>query len=204
MNLIDKHNRIDGHKKIGDHRGSYPFEEIKVNNKFVDIDHDHEHSGEYEHHEFDTHPMFGKTKRNTKGHDEVWSTGLPDGQEHIDKHAADVDSWEDGEHMDKYHDRHASMEEADPDKYSSRGKEMSKGMGSKKLQKEKAEAVSEPKPVKEDLQTPSTEEPKQESDEAKVAARREKHKTLIDAAKNLKPHLRDKFLEQIDRGDYDE
>ena len=114
--------------KVPLHRGKYPFEEIKINGKYIDIDHDHEHSGEYEDHEIDHHPAF--KNRHAKGYrKQPWEKGLDKNQDAIDKHDEEVTNWEDS-HGASYSKRMKDSEKADPVAHANRGKEMSKGIGS--------------------------------------------------------------------------
>ena len=148
-------------KKIGEHRGAYPFEEIKINGRHIDIDHDHEHSGAYEDHEFDHYPAF-KNRHNTGYRQQPWEKGLDKGQDAIDKHDDEIENWED-EHGDNYRQRKAEGIKADPEGHENRGMEPSEGMGSRK---EKLYSKYDKKPTETDDEEPALdtaeEEPGQE------------------------------------------
>ena len=56
--------RKEPHPSYGDeisrhgHNNAYPLEEIKVNNKFIDVDNKVEHDGRFTPHPFDAHPIY--------------------------------------------------------------------------------------------------------------------------------------------------
>lgn len=119
----DPHTSYKHTSRLRDNSGGYPFEEMKVNGKHIVVDHDDKHTGKYEEHEFDNHPIFDKA--GSKSH---W--------EHDERKRSDDDrsglaqkmsAWDsDSEHVDKWLDRHEAMEDADSDSYAARGSKPSK------------------------------------------------------------------------------
>lgn len=94
------------------HTGAYPLEEIKVNGKHLHIDDNVQPKG-YEGHEFDEHPIIknGLYKKPVSAvTDEMY-----------DKYLKDLEDYETSDHMDKYYDRHESMQNDDPEGYAARG-----------------------------------------------------------------------------------
>jgi hypothetical protein len=199
--------------KVPLHRGKYPFEEIKINGKHIDIDHDHEHDVEkgYEDHEIDHHPAF-KNRHSTGYRSQPWEKGLDKGQDAIDKHDEEVIDWE-SNHKKAYLQRIKDLKQADPEAHANRGKEMSEGIGSWKRDPE--EDAADPFLSGDDDDDPdffaghdegdqSAEPSNAGPSEEEVAMRREKHKHLVESANNMtNPEVRDHMLKQIDNGEFD-
>jgi hypothetical protein len=53
------HHSYAGEVSVHGHNKAYPVEEIKVNGKYVDVNHDHEDGKQYEPHTLDSHPIMG-------------------------------------------------------------------------------------------------------------------------------------------------
>lgn len=53
------HHSYASEVSVHGHSKAYPLEEIKVNGKYLDIDHDHKGGKQYEPHALDTHPIMG-------------------------------------------------------------------------------------------------------------------------------------------------
>jgi len=94
--------------------GSYPFEKVAINGKYIHVDDDVDlHDGNASH-EFDHHPVhkFGSVSDWTENHDN-------DYLEAVDKYHD-----EDG-HMDKWINRHEDIQSKDPEGYAARGSKVS-------------------------------------------------------------------------------
>ena len=65
-----KKDRYLGEIKGHGHDKSYPLEEIKINDKHIHIDDDIEHSGKFEEHSFDSHPIIEHSRTANKHHNE--------------------------------------------------------------------------------------------------------------------------------------
>lgn len=94
--------------KTHGHSGAYPLEEMKINDKHVHID-DVEHSGKFEPHSFDSHPIMSHYSRSPKAHDSLNHDNYL--KEHDDFHG-------DGGGIDSYFD---SVEARDPKEHEARG-----------------------------------------------------------------------------------
>jgi hypothetical protein len=99
-NEIRKH----GHDK------AYPMEQIRVNGKYVDIKNNPNQKG-YEEHPFDKHPVMNHFEKPAS------KRTAEDDQQWRDEHTAYGSS----PHMDKYFDKQAALEQANPEQYAQRG-----------------------------------------------------------------------------------
>ncbi len=127
--------------KTHGHNGAYPLEQIKINDKHIHIDDIDEHTGKYEPHPFDHHPVMSHYKKPAKDFSE----------DHYDEYLGHVDKYHDeGGHMDAYFDKHEALQQKDPDAYGLRGSKVSDPIHEAvetplSLEDEIAEAVSEEK-----------------------------------------------------------
>lgn len=134
------------------HNGAYPFEHIAINGKYIHVDDETDPSGSHTHHTLDHHPilnhfMESPTKRN---------------EESDKKYLGEVDAFHGSPHIDHYYDNEEKTEQADPEKYKSRGSQVSspvhaetdrlqapeKSGGSKPSSKAEAKPVAEKEQTK--------------------------------------------------------
>ena len=98
------------------HNGAYPLEEIKVNGKYIHID-DDPHTGKYEDHPFDNHPIMRKFH--------VSNNSAEFKGDRFRKYLESVGDYNRSDHMDRYYDKHDKLRELDPDGYGLRGSKKS-------------------------------------------------------------------------------
>lgn len=151
--MQEPHDKYANKGKLRGHTGQYPFEEMKINDKHVHIDHDAPASDKYEPHPFDSHPMFAK-----EGKDPAWEkseTNRSDADR--EKYAKDLEAWQDHPEFNKWLDQQDEAETKDPAAYAARGNGPSKSIleGVKKGQPAKEESeISNPSG---DQKTPAVE-----------------------------------------------
>ena len=123
----EPHQEYKTKSRLRNHSGGYPFEEMKVNDKYVHVDHDAKPTGKFEPHEFDNHPLF-ETHKDTQGSSKpMWE--IKEHHKNEGHHATYADAmkdWEDSKHMDNWLDRHDALEQQDPKGYAARGSTKSK------------------------------------------------------------------------------
>jgi hypothetical protein len=94
------------------HNDAYPFEQIKVNGKYIHIDDDVEDFYKFDNHEFDHHPIMSHFE------DSIKHRTPERDREYIDQKSKYYDE---DEHLGNYFDRHEEMETNDPEGYAKRG-----------------------------------------------------------------------------------
>jgi hypothetical protein len=139
--MQEPHDKYANKGKLRGHVGQYPFEEMKINDKHVHIDHDMSASDQYEPHPFDSHPLFSK-----EGKDVAWErseTNRSDADR--EKYAQQLESWHEHPHFNKWLDDQEAAETKDPKAHAARGTSVSKPIleGVKRGQPTQAEPSSE-------------------------------------------------------------
>lgn len=102
-------------KKHG-HNKAYPLEHMRINGKYLDIkDVPKEDLKGYEEHPFDKHPIMSHFE-------DPASKRTPEADAQYRK---DHEEYQSSDHMNKYFDKHAAAEQADPEGYAKRGQSAS-------------------------------------------------------------------------------
>lgn len=105
------HESYKGEVKKHGHLGAYPFEQIRVNGKYIPIEDVADIKG-YEHHPFDHHPILSHF-------DESMKDRTPErDQQYIQEHE---DYYNKHPHIQDYFAHHQKLEEANPEEYAKRG-----------------------------------------------------------------------------------
>jgi hypothetical protein len=125
--LLTPHKSYKKKSSLRGHSGQYPFEEMKINDKYVHIDTSNiDNPLEYKEHEFDMHPLF---------HNEGSANKYLPAWEKPEDHRSDADrqkyadalsNWHESDHVINWLNRHEKMEQANPELYAARGSKPSK------------------------------------------------------------------------------
>jgi len=103
------HESYKGEIRAHGHNKAYPLEEMKVNDKHIHIDDDHDFNGEYQPHPFDSHPVMGIYNTKPSDHNDLKQ----------EEYLKNVDAFNDeGGGLDAYYDM---IEARDPEAHAARG-----------------------------------------------------------------------------------
>lgn len=108
------HSSYEKETKKHGHTGAYPFENMRINGKYVHVDDNVDSSG-YQPHPFDYHPIL-------QHFDDPAHKRLPEADQ---RYIAARDNYANSEHINSYFNKHQELEQADPEGYSKRGSQIS-------------------------------------------------------------------------------
>ena len=176
--LLNPHPEYQKKGELQGHTGQYPFEDMKINGKYVDIDPNVSVPDKFEEHPFDKHPVFQNSSA-MHGKQEVVAPEWEHPEdyrtaEHQAAHAQKMNDWPTSEHMNNWLESQVAAEDKDPAAYASRGsKKGSLLEGVKKGQIEEAkveDAQPESKPASTEVKRRTAKEqaPTELSDEDKA------------------------------------
>lgn len=132
--------------KLKGHEGQYPFEEMKINDKYVHIDPNVDAS-QYVPHEFDSHPLFAK-----EGSDPAWEKSESSrNDKHREAYADAMSKWHDSPEFGKWLDRQEAEENANPEAYAARGSKPSKLLEGVSQKQADAKEQAKEEPVSVDI-----------------------------------------------------
>lgn len=197
--MQEPHEKYANKGKLRGHSGQYPFEEMKVNDKHVHIDHDMPASDKYEPHPFDSHPLFGK-----EGKDVAWERSESNRSDaDREKYTQQLENWHEHPDFNKWMDGQEAEETKNPEAYGAKGVEPSKSILGGVKRGPQAEPASENLQTAGDPKNPDLEVP-QEAPAAQPAAPEVKRRTktdnkvgmnrLLDIYKQLKANPNDPKL----------
>jgi len=94
------------------HNKAYPFEQIRVNGKYIPINEKADVSGGYQEHPFDAHPILGAFSDPSHNRDE----------EADKRYFAERDKYyNESPHIENFFNQHQQLEQANPEEYAQRG-----------------------------------------------------------------------------------
>jgi hypothetical protein len=127
------HHSHDKETDVHQHKGAYPFEQIKVNGKHIHVEDNDNTTSEFEAHPFDAHPIMENYNKAPRSFDE------DSYKDYIESH----DKYHDEDHMDKYFDKHEALQEQNPEEYAARGSKASDPVHGDPIQKPDAASFKE-------------------------------------------------------------